>query len=646
MQFYRTDIEGLRALAVILVIAYHYQFPGITGGFVGVDVFFVISGHVITQLLMRALDEGTFSFGTFYSRRIRRLVPAFLLASTCTFLMISPYYLDEDYYIFAKSWLASLAGLSNFYYLSELNQYFAPEAQSLSLLHTWSLAVEEQFYLFWPLLMLLSWPILKTRWGRWLFVVLWLAAFALSIHLANHSAAAAYYLLPARIFELLLGAAIALFAASLPSLTRWMAETLSAIGLTLITGTALLLTSSDHFPGYNALWPTLGCALLLYAGLKQPDTLIARLLSLRIMVFLGGISYSLYLWHWPPIALLHYQLIELTWPNRLALLGGVVLLSWLSFRFVENRIRRLDWNFRKSFLVLIFLPALAIWVIQTTIRIADDISFRFPESRRDLYKIIVQANDTNLYKRCFKGDTFHFDQSQACLFGTPTVDGKPNSILIGDSHAIALTGFIEEMLAGTDLYMLLVTRASTPFVLARDAAQAFAGNQEKIDRSEALTQYLSAGRPMKVFIGAYWDAYLQNPDYQGYFTAAVEWLIAQGHEVIMLEDVPRLPSSAYAHCLLNNLGDCSISVEPVLERLKAFNRFKAELQQRYPHLLWINPRSAICDETRCDTVLNGIPLYRDESHLNNLGAREIAKQYLVRYGNPLLPKHLASSPLN
>src|SRR5690606_15536769 len=137
-------------------------------------------------------------------------------------------------------------------------------------------------------------------------------------------------------------------------------------------------------------WPTLGCALLLYAGLKQPDTLIARLLSLRIMVFLGGISYSLYLWHWPPIALLHYQLIELTWPNRLALLGGGVLLSWLSFRCVEDRSRRLDWSFRKSLLVLIFLPALAIWVRQTTIRIADDISFRFPESRRDLYKIIVQ----------------------------------------------------------------------------------------------------------------------------------------------------------------------------------------------------------------------------------------------------------------
>lgn len=567
MQAYRTDIEGLRALAVILVIAYHYQFPGITGGFVGVDVFFVISGFVITQLLMRSLAEKTFSFATFYSRRIRRLVPVFLLVSTTTFLMISPYYLDDDYYVFAKSWLSSLVGLSNFYYFSELSQYFAPETQSLSLLHTWSLAVEEQFYLIWPVFLFVGWRFILSRNGLWLFLALWLATFALSVYLANDSAAAAYYLLPARVFELLLGAGVALFAARLPVPRRWVAETLAIAGLALIIGTALLLTTSDHFPGYNALWPTLGCALLLYTGLKQPDTLVARLLSVRVMVFLGGISYSLYLWHWPPVALLHYQLIELTWLNRLALLIGVVVLSWLSFRFVENRFRYLSWSFRKSFLVFIFLPTLAMWSVQVTIRIADDISFRIPEERRELYKIIVQANDTNLYKRCFKGDTYHFDQSPACLFGTPTADKLPNSMLVGDSHAIALTGFVEEMLAGTDLYMLLVTRASTPFVLAKDAAQAFGGSQEKIDRSEALTKYLSQGRPMRVFVSAYWDAYLQSSAYQSYFSEAVEWLIAQGHEIILLEDVPLLPSAAYAHCLLKNMSDCSIDMEPVRQRL-------------------------------------------------------------------------------
>ena len=131
---YRADIEGLRALAVILVILYHYQVPGITGGFIGVDVFFVISGFVITQLLERAFQKDTFRFRDFYARRIRRLVPVFLLVSTATFLMISPFYIGDAYYIFAKSWLASLIGLSNVYYFNELTQYFAPETLSLSLL--------------------------------------------------------------------------------------------------------------------------------------------------------------------------------------------------------------------------------------------------------------------------------------------------------------------------------------------------------------------------------------------------------------------------------------------------------------------------------------------------------------------------------
>ena len=180
----RPDIEGLRALAVLLVVAYHYQFPWISGGFIGVDVFFVISGFVITQLLVRAMNAGTFRFSEFYARRLRRLVPVFLLVSTVSFLMISPYYLDDDYYLFAKSWLASLLGLSNVYYYGELSQYFAPEAQALTLLHTWSLAVEEQFYLLWPALLLGAWRLGKGRLVFWPFALLWLAALALSIWLA------------------------------------------------------------------------------------------------------------------------------------------------------------------------------------------------------------------------------------------------------------------------------------------------------------------------------------------------------------------------------------------------------------------------------------------------------------------------------
>src|SRR5690606_39005040 len=223
------------------------------------------------------------------------------------------------------SWIASLTGISNLYYFQELSQYFAPAAQSLSLLHTWSLAVEEQFYLIWPLTLLLAWRIGKGQSHHWLYLGLLLAAFALSVYMALTCPTAAYYLLPARLFEFLLGTGVALYGRQLPSLGRAPAELVAWFGLALIVATGLLLTKPDPFPGYNALWPTLGTALVIYAGLSQPGTSAARLLGLPVMVFLGGLSYSLYLWHWPPIAFMHYQLIELTWANRLLLMAAVLV---------------------------------------------------------------------------------------------------------------------------------------------------------------------------------------------------------------------------------------------------------------------------------------------------------------------------------
>jgi len=351
-----------------------------------------------------------------------------------------------------------------------------------------------------------------------------------------------------------------------------------------------------------------------------------------VMVFLGGISYSLYLWHWPPVALLHYQLIELTWSNRILLMVGVVVLSWLSFRFVENRYRHRPWSFKKSFMVFIFVPLLIIWAIQSTIRIADDLSFRIPEERRELYTIIAQNNAADLYKRCFKGDPTEFNKGKACLFGAEPENGQPDAMLIGDSHAIALLGFVEQLI-GDRHSMLLVTRASTPFVIPEHSVNAF-GDPEKTERNTALAEYLQQP-PMTVFVNAWWSAYLHDESFQTYFIDTVAWLHAQGHTVILLEDVPELPSASYAECLLKNMEDCSIDAKEAEKRLTNFYRFKQTIQQRFPDILWINPRRVICDESRCQTVLNGIPLYRDESHLNHVGSTEIGRVYLERFGNPL-----------
>lgn len=205
-------------------------------------------------------------------------------------------------------------------------------------------------------------------------------------------------------------------------------------------------------------------------------------------------------------------------------------------------------------------------------------------------------------------------------------------MLIGDSHAIALLGFVEQLI-GERHSMLVVTRASTPFVIPEHSANAFA-DPEKTERNIVLAEYLQQ-RPMTVFVNAWWSAYLQSDAFQRYFVDTVAWLHSQGHNVILIEDVPELPSSSYAECLLKNMDDCSIDAVEAEAQLSNFNRFKQTVQARFPDITWINPKKVLCDESRCQTVLNGIPLYRDESHLNHVGSTEIGRVYLERFGNPL-----------
>lgn len=634
-KYFRADIEGLRALAVLLVIFYHLEFPGITGGFIGVDVFFVISGFVITQLLMRSFQQGAFQFRQFYARRIRRLVPIFLLVSTITFLVISPFYIGDAYYIFAKSWIGSLIGLSNIYYYQELSQYFSPDAQSLSLLHTWSLAVEEQFYFIWPLGLFLVWRFTKAASHVAQYVLLLLAALALSVYMAHHLPVAAFYLLPARLFEFLLGTGVALYMQRLPVLNRFWAECLAWTGFALIIATGLLLDKHDVFPGLNAFWPTLGTALIIYVGSQQQNVSVVRLLGLPVMVFIGGLSYSLYLWHWPAIAFMHYQLIDITWANRALIIVGTFVCAWLGFYLVENRFRRLPWSFKRTFLTFVFAPLMVIWAIQSTIRLSDDLSFRIPAERRALYKIIANSNTTRMHKRCFKGPFIEFNQSEACLFGKKTADGKPNALLIGDSHAIAALGMVEQLTANSDAYFLLVTQASTPFFPTAIAEKLYKNDAEKRTRNIALTDYLTQNPNKTVFIGGIWGAYTHSAQGREYLLDTIAWLKQHGHSVIVIGDVAELPSSDFASCLLKNRTNCDFDATESRAIHQHFLAFKQQANARFSDVIWLDPYPLLCDESRCQSVLNGVPLYRDESHLNYVGATEIGKQYIKSFGNPL-----------
>ncbi|NOT40687.1 MAG: acyltransferase, partial [Alphaproteobacteria bacterium] len=292
---YRPDVDGLRTIAVGTVILFHGKLGIFPGGFVGVDVFFVISGFLISSILLGEIAHGRFSLAGFYERRIRRILPALITVLAAVMVAGALFFSPQDYVTLAKSAKAAALFYANFHFERQAG-YFMPEAETQPLLHTWSLAVEEQFYLIAPLFL---WAIarLQRRWQIAAVVAAFVASLAFSVWGTAQGDSSAFYLPYSRAFELLLGTMLAmgLFPAFRSSV---VAEAVGAAGLAMIAVAVLFFSASTPFPGYAALLPCVGAAFIIASGARH-STVVARLLSTPAMVFTGKISYSLYLWHWP-----------------------------------------------------------------------------------------------------------------------------------------------------------------------------------------------------------------------------------------------------------------------------------------------------------------------------------------------------------
>ncbi|NOT84620.1 MAG: acyltransferase, partial [Methylococcaceae bacterium] len=299
---YRSDLDGLRAMAVLIVIFNHFKIC-LSGGFVGVDVFFVISGFVITLGMYPNIINNQFKFGHFWIRRIKRLMPALFLVLFSSTLVFSFLLTPLDLKLALENVIAINFSVSNFYLWTKYGGYFSDNAQEAPFLHTWSLAVEEQYYIVWPFILIF---ILKTFKKNQLSIVL-LLAFLFSLYISQKgvekSIAGAYFLMPTRFFELLSGSWIAiLFNQHKLLINHKLQHILSIAGLLFIIGSAYYLNAEHEFPGYNALLPVLGASLII----MSPSGITSKLLSLKSIVFIGNISYSLYLWHWPILVGLVY----------------------------------------------------------------------------------------------------------------------------------------------------------------------------------------------------------------------------------------------------------------------------------------------------------------------------------------------------
>lgn len=335
---YRADIDGLRGLAVLAVVVYHYELAPLHGGFVGVDVFFVISGYLITAIIQKEIERGEFTFGGFYERRVRRIFPALFVVLLATLAAGSWLLLPSDLLKLGSATIATLFFCANVLFWRQAG-YFASSSEYNPLLHTWTLAVEEQFYIGLPVLLILLHRFAKGR-RKLVLTVCALVSFALCVWVQPRSPSITFFLSPFRAWELLLGGLLAV--GSVPAIgDRRLREAVALTSLVILLGSFWWIKAGLGFPGWQAAPPVLATAMLIHTG-AHGDSLVRRMLSWRPLVFIGLISYSLYLWHWPLLVFVRYHagMARLEQPTAWLLMVVALVLAVVSYYQVESPFRR------------------------------------------------------------------------------------------------------------------------------------------------------------------------------------------------------------------------------------------------------------------------------------------------------------------
>jgi len=450
---YRREIDGLRALAVVPVILFHAGFRAFSGGFVGVDVFFVISGYLITSLIIDERAQGTFSLARFYERRARRILPALFVVMAACIPAAWLWLLPADMKAFSESLVAVSLFASNVLFYSE-SGYFAPDAELKPLLHTWSLAVEEQFYVLFPLFLLAAWRIGR-RGPIALLAIVALFSLAWAQWGAHNSPAATFLLLPSRVWELLAGALLAFYCQSRharagnENANPWHAGVASAAGVAMILTAVFVFDKETPFPGLYALLPVVGTVLVILFA--RPHTATGKLLGSRTFVGVGLISYSAYLWHQPLFAFARHRSVEE--PHRMQLLAlafVALLLAYLSWRFVETPFRDRSRFSRNQVALYAVLCSSAFVVLGVLGSRSNGFDERFTRDER-----VILSYTTYAFRDLYRVETclLEPDQAYSEFAGQCVPDRVAGGTLIwGDSHAAAISFGLRQTLQNVAQY--------------------------------------------------------------------------------------------------------------------------------------------------------------------------------------------------
>ncbi len=652
---YRSDIDGLRALAVLLVVVFHAGFDFIPGGYIGVDVFFVISGFLITGIIKADLVKNRFSFSGFYKRRVKRLMPALFLVLIVTSILAFFILLPEDFSSYGRSVIAVVLSLSNFYFWRENGGYFDGSVQEVPLLHTWSLSVEEQFYLVWPLFMVLTAKYLENRSYLLILLAITFLGMLFSQWVSEITFGAAYYLLPTRAFELLMGSVLALSWGRLPHLPTILTNILALTGLTLILGSAIFLDESSSFPGYNAAIPALGAVLLLYTG-RSERSLVKYFLSVTPVVWVGLISYSLYLWHWPVVVFMRYMGIEFTAVSSSFIVLLSILLGWISWKFVETPFRKSTYTgFKPVFQKYYLVPTTLTIIVGMSITLSYGLPGRFPPEVAEMERAVA-SKPAQLREGCHSPTRLsHTKPSNECQLGNNNNDVK--ALLIGDSHANHLTGFMGELAKNANMSLIDYTLDECIPIFDLNWGHNLHYSGICRERNKVTKNFISDNSFDYVLLAGYWptlngysyvyknnDEPINKSEFLGIFveklSKTIESIEATGAKVVLVKDVApnghASPKCEIKRLLFNDNLRCDIEKSKVTIRDVMINDVFSSLTKKYPGLLIVDPKVAMCDEEYCYSFLNKTPLFLDSSHLNEQGSSILGRRYLELSGNPFL----------
>lgn len=666
---FRADIEGLRGVAVLLVLLFHASIPGFSGGFVGVDVFFVISGFLITGMLLREIETtGKISLSNFYARRVRRLMPAAALVLIVTLvasLIILPPLAIRGVAVDIAS--AALY-VSNIVFAFRATDYFAAGSAPSPILHFWSLGVEEQYYIFWPAIFLLvAYRARKPRLRVGSTVVLLgISSFSFATYLVTRAGPWAFFSLPTRAWELALGGIIAVIGARLSKIPMWIAATVAWLGLVAVIYSGIFIKASAPFPSFPALVPTLGAAGLIIGGSRITRLGPTRILGSAIPQFLGKISYSLYLWHWPLLVLpLSMTTLPLNIYERCALAIAAIPLAYATHRWVEDPLRRgqiIGTNPRKN---LAMALALAVTVAalamgsslafssnlqgsgQTTsveekLAQMDAILKPFSKSnsgtatRSATIDAAVPANlEPSLINASTDRALSYLDRCHTqmdlppstlpCLYGDTT--SKTTIVLFGDSHALSWFPAVDALAKkdGWKLLSLTMSACSPADIPGWNPANNSVMKNCTLWRADSLKR-IAAAHPLIVLVagtrgfetidsnGKVLKGNARISAWRAGMKKTVDKLKSFSKNVIYIADTP---SSQFdpAICLSahpNSSLACSTPVDKALSKDWLAQEISMTIEEK---IQFIDAGIWICPTSPCPVILGNILIYSDGGHL-------------------------------